>query len=198
VLLLLGNAGRLYRNAVGEQRKWLNQAVFATIAIDLTGDDPHPTQETLTVEMTGELAEPVAAVAGLAQLGANGRKGRDEATHSPTEDENRHPEGQNRTSGQLSLAGGFNLTNLAGSLRNSICHILARSSGRAFTVNPLAMSGKSSRALLRRCHPVSDRGRTSTPFGAPRSTVGTASKRRDRRPQTSARHTPRSPSTNLI
>jgi site-specific DNA recombinase len=113
VLLLLGNAGRLYRNAVGEQRKWLNQAVFATIAIDLTADDPHPTQETLTVEMTGELAEPVAPVAGLAQLGTNGRKGRDEATHSPTEDENRHPEGQNRTSGQLSLAGGFNLTNLA-------------------------------------------------------------------------------------
>ena len=114
VLLLLGNAGRLYDEAVGEQRKWLNQAVFARIAIDLTGDDdPHPTQETLTVEMAGELAEPVAAVAGLAQLGTNGRKSRDVAPHSPTEAENGSPEGQNKTPAQLAAAGGFNLTNLA-------------------------------------------------------------------------------------
>lgn len=98
VLLLLANAGRLYRNAVGDQRKWLNQAVFASIAIDLSGDDdPHPTQETLTVQMAGQLAEPVAAVAGLAQLGTNGRKSRDVAAHAPTGAENAHPEGQNKT-----------------------------------------------------------------------------------------------------
>ena len=114
VLLLLGSAGRLYHEAVGEQRKWLNQAVFATIAIDLTVDnDPHPTQETLSVEMTGELAEPVAAVAGLAQLGTSGRKSRDVAAHSPTVAENGSRRGQNKTPGQLALAGGFNLMNLA-------------------------------------------------------------------------------------
>ena len=114
VLLLLSNASRLYRNAVGEQRKWLNQAVFSRIAIDLTGDDdPHPTQETLTVEMAGELGEPVAAVAGLAQLGTNGRKSRDVAAHSPTRAENGSPEGQNKTLGQLALAGGFTLTDSA-------------------------------------------------------------------------------------
>ena len=114
VLLLLGNAGKLYREAVGEQRKWLNQAVFETIAIDLTGDDdPHPTQETLAVQMTGDLAEPVAAVAGLAQLGTNGRKSRDEAAHGPTKAGNGSREGQNKTPGQLARAGGFNLINLA-------------------------------------------------------------------------------------
>ena len=114
VLLLLGNAGRLYREAVGEQRKWLNQAVFEKILIDLTGDnDPHPTQETLSVEMTGELAEPVAAVAGLAQLGTNERKSRDVATHAPTGAGNDSQEGQNETPGQLALAGGSNLTHLA-------------------------------------------------------------------------------------
>ena len=114
VLLLLGNAGKLYRQAIGEQRKWLNQAVFEKILIDLTGDnDPHPTQETLAVQMTGEPAEPVAAVAGLAQLGTNGRKGRDVATHSPTGAENAKPEGQNETPEQLALAGGFNVTHLA-------------------------------------------------------------------------------------
>lgn len=70
VLLLLANAGRLSREAVGEQRKWLNQAVFKKILIDLRGDqDPHPTQETLTVQMGGDLAEPVAAVAGLTGRG---------------------------------------------------------------------------------------------------------------------------------
>lgn len=114
VLLLLGSAGRLYHEAVGEQRKWLNQAVFATIAIDLIVDnDPHPTQETLSVEMTGELAEPVAAVAGLAQLGTSGRKSRDVAAHSPTVAENGSRRGQNKTPGQLIAAGGFNVTNLA-------------------------------------------------------------------------------------
>jgi site-specific DNA recombinase len=35
VLLLLDNAGELYSEAVDDQRKWLNQAVFARIAIDL-------------------------------------------------------------------------------------------------------------------------------------------------------------------
>jgi hypothetical protein len=39
VLTLLGNAGRLSRPATLEQRKWLNLAVFTSIAIDLTGDD---------------------------------------------------------------------------------------------------------------------------------------------------------------
>ncbi len=113
-LLLLANAGKLYREAVGEQRKWLNQAVFEKIVIDLTGDDePHPTQETLSVDMTGDLAELVAAVAGLAQLGTNGRKSRDVATHGPTGAENGSPEGQNETPGQLARAGGFNVTNLA-------------------------------------------------------------------------------------
>ena len=117
VLLLLANAGKLYREAVGDQRKWLNQAVFARIAIDLTGDDdPHRTQETIAVQMAGELAEPVAAVAGLAQLGTNGRKSRDMATHGPTGAEKgdmASPGGQNKTPGQLALAGGFNVTNLA-------------------------------------------------------------------------------------
>jgi site-specific DNA recombinase len=117
VLLLLGNAGKLYRQAVGEQRKWLNQAVFEKILIDLAGDDdPHPTQETLAVHMTGDLAEPVAAVAGLAQLGAGGRKSRDVAKHGPTgakSGSKSNPKGQNETPGQLSLAGGFNVTNLA-------------------------------------------------------------------------------------
>ncbi len=117
VLLLLAKAGKLYRAAVGEQRKWLNQAVFEKILIDLTADDdPHPTQETLAVQMTGDLAEPVAAVAGLAQLGTNGRKSRDVATHGPTRarnDGNGSPERQNKTPGQLALAGGFNVTNLA-------------------------------------------------------------------------------------
>ncbi len=117
VLLLLGNAGKLYRQAVGEQRKWLNQAVFEKILIDLTGDDdPHPTQETLAVHMTGDLTEPVAAVAGLAQLGAGGRKSRDVATHGPTGAKNgskNNPKGQNETPEQLALAGGFNVSQLA-------------------------------------------------------------------------------------
>jgi site-specific DNA recombinase len=114
VLLLLGNAGRLYGQAVGEQRKWLNQAVFERILIDLTGDtDPHPTQESVAVHMTGDLAEPVAAVAGLAQLGTNGWKSRDEATHGRTAAGSGKSEGQNKTPGQLAAAGGFNLTNLA-------------------------------------------------------------------------------------
>ena len=114
VLLLLGNAGKLYREAVGEQRKWLNQAVFATIAIDLTGDDdPHPTQETPAVHMTGDLAEPVAAVVGLAQLGTNRRKSRDETAHGPTKAVSGSREGQNKTPGPLTRAGGFNLINLA-------------------------------------------------------------------------------------
>jgi site-specific DNA recombinase len=113
VLALLGNAGRLYRNASPEQRKWLNLAVFSKIAIDMTGDDdPHPTQETMTVDMTGELAEPVAAVSGFAQLGTGGRKDRDRAGHGATGAKNR-PDWQNKTPGQLALAGGFNVTNLA-------------------------------------------------------------------------------------
>ncbi|CAN5399045.1 recombinase family protein [soil metagenome] len=114
ILALLGNAGRLYKNAVGEQRKWLNLAVFSRIAIDMTGDDhPHPTQETLSVQMAGELAEPVAAVTGLAQLGTGGRKARDRAGHGPTGAENGTLSGQNETPGQLALAGGFNVTHLA-------------------------------------------------------------------------------------
>ncbi len=118
VLALLGNAGRLYRKAAPEQRKWLNQAVFNSIAIDMTGDnDAHPTQETMVVEMAGELAEPVAAVTGLAQMGTNGRKARDRAGHGATWAESAPKagtrEGQNKTPGQLSLAGGFNVTNLA-------------------------------------------------------------------------------------
>ncbi len=117
VLLLLGSAGKLYREAVGEHRKWLNQAVFERILIDLTGDnDLHPTQESVAVRMTGDLAEPVAAVAGLAQLGTNGRKSRDVAAHGLTRAENGgngNPNGQNETPGQLALAGGFNVTNLA-------------------------------------------------------------------------------------
>jgi site-specific DNA recombinase len=118
VLALLGNAGRLYRNATPEQRKWLNQAVFSRIAIDMTGDnEAHPTQETMTIEMAGELAEPVAAVTGLAQLGTNGGKARLGAGHGVTGAEGEATagaqKGQNKTPGQLSLAGGFNLTNLA-------------------------------------------------------------------------------------
>jgi hypothetical protein len=118
VLALLTNAGRLYRNATPEQRKWLNQAVFNNIAIDLTGDsDPHPTQEMMTIEMAGELAEPVAAVTGLAQLGTDGRKARDSAGHGATGAKVEPPagaqKGQNKPPGQLSLPGGFNLTNLA-------------------------------------------------------------------------------------
>ena len=114
VLLLLANAGKLYREAAGEQRKRLNQAVFEKILIDLTGDnDPYPAQESLAVHMTGELAEPVTAVARLAQLGTNDRKSRDVAVHGPTWAENGSPERQNETPGQLALAGGFNVTNLA-------------------------------------------------------------------------------------
>ncbi len=117
VLALLCNAGRLYRNASPEQRKWLNLAVFNSIAIDLTGDDdPHPTQETMTVQMAGELAQPVAAVTGLAQLGTNGRKGREGASHGATGPESQvttNRQGQNETPGQLALAGGFNLSHLA-------------------------------------------------------------------------------------
>ena len=63
--------------------------------------------------MTGELAEPVAAVAGLAQLATNARKGRDVAAQGTTEAENGKLERQNETPGQLALAGGFNVTNLA-------------------------------------------------------------------------------------
>ena len=65
ILALLENAGRLYRNAVGDQRKWLNQAVSASIAIDISDDHPHPTQETPAISMTGDLAEPAAAATGL-------------------------------------------------------------------------------------------------------------------------------------
>lgn len=68
MLKLLRNAGKLYRTAAGEQRKWLNLAVFNTLAIDVTGDDEtHPTQETLSCETTGYLTEPVAAVVEMAQ-----------------------------------------------------------------------------------------------------------------------------------
>jgi site-specific DNA recombinase len=118
-LALLGNAGRLYRNASPEQRKWLNLAVFNSIAIDLTGDnDPHPTQETMTVEMAGELAQPVAAVSGLAQMGTHGRKARQNAGRGTTQGHGGQAtrnaqEGQNETPGQLALAGGFNLDYLA-------------------------------------------------------------------------------------
>ena len=43
VLALLGDSGRLCRDATPEQRKWLNVAVFFSIAIDLVGDDHrHP------------------------------------------------------------------------------------------------------------------------------------------------------------
>ena len=62
---------------------------------------------------TGELAEPVAAVVGLAQLGTNGRKSRDEAAHGPTKAASGSREGQNKTPGPLTRAGGFNLINLA-------------------------------------------------------------------------------------
>jgi site-specific DNA recombinase len=114
VLLLLANAGRLYRTAVGEQRKWLNQAVFSKIAVDMTGDDdPHPSQATMTCETSGELTEPVAAVAELAQQGTSGRESRDVATHGPTGAKSANTEGQNKTPGQLFAAGGFNVTNLA-------------------------------------------------------------------------------------
>ena len=118
VLKLLGNAGRLYPNAVGEQRKWINQTVFATIAIDMTGDDdPYPNQETMTCETTGELAEPVAAVAEMAQLAAPRAKSRDVAGHSTTgglvEADPTSRRGQNKTPGQLALAGGFNWDCLA-------------------------------------------------------------------------------------
>ena len=118
VLKLLGNAGRLYRNAVGEQCKWLNQAVFTTIAIDMTGDDdPYPNQETMTCEPTGELAEPVAAVAEMAQLASPRAKSRDVAGHTATDglagSNAASQRGQNKTLGQLALAGGFNVTNLA-------------------------------------------------------------------------------------
>ncbi|MEO7015782.1 MAG: recombinase family protein [Leifsonia sp.] len=118
VLALLSNAGRLYRNASPEQRKWLNLAVFNSIAIDLTGDDdPHPTQETMSVQMAGELAEPVAAVTGMALLGTSGRKASDRAGHGATGAKNGPRAGaqeeQNKTPGKLALAGGFNVTNLA-------------------------------------------------------------------------------------
>jgi site-specific DNA recombinase len=118
VLALLGNAGRLYRSASPEQRKWLNLAVFNSIAIDLTGDDDPPsTQETMTVQMAGELAEPMAAVTGLAQLGTNGRKASDRARQGVTGGNvslsAKPSEGQNETPGQLALAGGFNVTHLA-------------------------------------------------------------------------------------
>jgi hypothetical protein len=39
--------------------------------------------------------------------------GRDVAAHSPTGAESANTEGQNETPGQLALAGGFNVTNLA-------------------------------------------------------------------------------------
>ncbi len=134
VLLLLGNAGKLYREAVGEQRKWLNQAVFEKILIDLTGDnDPHPTQETLAVQMTGDLAEPVAAVAGLAQLGTKGRKSRDVAAHGPTAGGDGSKAAQNETPGQLALAGGFNVTNLAERARFELAvPLLTRQFSRLF------------------------------------------------------------------
>jgi site-specific DNA recombinase len=138
VLALLSNAGRLYRNATPEQRKWLNQAVFNKIAIDMTGDnDAHPTQETMEVELAGELAEPVAAVTGLAQLGTNGRKSRDKAGHGATGAENEAEagahKGQNETPGQLALAGGFNVTNLAERARFELAvPLLARQFSRLF------------------------------------------------------------------
>jgi hypothetical protein len=67
--------------------------------------------------MTGELAEPVATVSGLAQLGTSGRTAREKAGRAPTGRKDgatpHAPEGQNETPGQLSFAGGFNVTNLA-------------------------------------------------------------------------------------
>ena len=42
------------------------------------------TQDTLTVEMTGELAEPVAAVTGLTQLCVGGRNARERAGRAAT------------------------------------------------------------------------------------------------------------------
>ena len=69
------------------------------------------------MQMTGDLAEPVAAVVGLAQLRTNGRKSRDEAAHGPTGTESASREGQNKTPGPLAHAGGFNLINLAERMR---------------------------------------------------------------------------------
>ncbi|MGH7862601.1 MAG: hypothetical protein ACRENM_04970 [Candidatus Dormibacteraceae bacterium] len=84
----------------------------------MTGDDdPHPSQETMVVEIAGDLAEPVAAVTGLAQMGTGGRKACDEAGHGATGAEGKATastqKGQNEPPGQLALGGGFNVTNLA-------------------------------------------------------------------------------------
>ncbi len=117
VLQLLAHAGKLYHQAADDQKKWLNQAVFEKILVNITGgSQPHPTQETLDVHMTGELAEPVAAVTRTAQLRTGGRTARDVAPHAATQAKNgatSTPEGQNETPGQLSLAGGSNVTHLA-------------------------------------------------------------------------------------
>ena len=57
---------------------------------------PRPTQETLAVQITDEVAEPVAAVDGLAPAGqSNGRKARDVAPRAPRTQRTRKT-GQNR------------------------------------------------------------------------------------------------------
>lgn len=113
ILLLLKNAGRLYEDATPEQRKWLNQAVFKTIEIDVAGENPRAEDARFVVKVAGVLAEPVAAVTGLAQMGTSGRIGSDVASHGPTQAPTGNEAGQNETPGALSHSGGSNVNNLA-------------------------------------------------------------------------------------
>ena len=113
ILLLLAKAGRLYKEATPEQRKWLNQAVFKTIEIDVAAENPRLADGTIVVEVSGVLAEPVAAVTGLAQVGTNGLKAPDAASRAATQALPGDEAGQSETPGSLSHSGGSNVNNLA-------------------------------------------------------------------------------------
>lgn len=93
VLELLGRAHELYRLCTDEQRRWLNQALFEKIVIDVHFESGEPpTQAAMQKDATGELAEPARTIAGLATSIA---------------------EGQKKTPGALARAGGSNVDNLA-------------------------------------------------------------------------------------
>ena len=104
---------RVGSEATPEQRKWLNQAVFKTIELDVAEENPRLADGTIVVEVAGVLAEPVAAVTGLAQVGTSGRKTPDVASHGATQALSGDEAGQSETPGALSHSGGSNVNNLA-------------------------------------------------------------------------------------
>lgn len=121
ILELLRGAHRIYEATQGEQKRWLNNAVFSELALDALGDDdPKRTRDSLTIVVKETLTPAVAAVLNIthnaqdaAQSDENGGQ---EVVHVETRGDasgDLKTPRDAKTPGELSFTGGSNLHNLA-------------------------------------------------------------------------------------